>query len=161
MRRTVTILLVMGLVGAAMAVPADAAKKKKKKPAVRVVEATYSQPAIGIGGVAGACPAGACPTIATLTNETYAMIVIEDDVSPSGYVAFNYDPDGDGIQNPGSGPDVCGSTAEPVAMEPGTAYTAWPWAAGPACPGSASTSGTIKLLLGSDPAALQAAAAAL
>ena len=161
MRRITTILLVMGLVGAVMAVPADAAKKKKKKASVRVVEAAYSQPALGVGGVAGGCPAGACPTIATATNETYAMVFIEDDLSPSGYVSFNYDSDGDGFQNPGSGPDVCGSTPEPVAMEPGVAYTAWPWTVGVACQGSGSTSGTIKVLLSSDPAALEAAAAKL
>ena len=157
MRRMTTILLVMGLVGAGMAAPADAAKKKKK-PTVRVVEAPYTQPALGVGGVGGACPAGACPTIGTATNETYAMVFIEDDLSPSGYVSFNYDTDGDGFQNPGSGPDVCGSTPEPVAMEPGVAYTAWPWTVGIACRGSASTSGTIKVLLSSDPAALLAAA---
>lgn len=160
MRRATTILLVMGLVGGAMAMPADAAKKKKKAT-VRVVEGQYTQPAVGVGGIGGACPAGACPTFATMTNETYAIIVIEDDVSPSGYVSFNYDTDGDGFQNPGSGPDVCGSTPEPVAMEPGTAYTAWPWAVGVACQGSAATTGNIKMLLSSDPAALEAAAAKL
>ncbi len=162
MKRTMTILLVIGLVAAVMATPAGAAKKKKKKKAtVRVVEATYSQPALGVGGIAGGCPAGACPDIATAANETYAIIVIEDDLSPSGYVSFNYDTDGDGFQNPGSGPDVCGSTPEPVAVEPAVVYTAWPWTVGTACQGSASTSGTIKVLLSSDPAALEKAAASL
>lgn len=161
MKRITSILLVVGLVGAGMAAPAAAAKKKKKKPAVRTVELTYTQPAAGVGGVGGGCPAGACPSLATLTTETYAMIFVQDDVSPSGYVSFNYDTDGDGFQNPGSGPDVCGATAEPVAVEPGVAYTAWPWTVGTACQGSASTSGTIKILLSSDPAALEAAAAAL
>lgn len=160
MRRAATILLVMGLVGAGMAAPADAAKKKKKA-VVRVVEAFYTQPAVGVGGVGGACPAGACPSIATATNETYAIIVVEDDHSPSGYVSFNYDSDGDGFQNPGSGPDVCGSTPEPVAVEPGVSYTAWPWPVGVPCPGSASTSGKITMLLSNDPAALTAAAAKL
>lgn len=157
MKRAWTILMVLGLVGSAMAVPAEA-KKKAKKPTVRIVEATYDQPALGIGGVAGGCPAGACPTIPTAVNETYAMVFIEDDVSPSGYVDFSYDTDGDGFQNPGSGPTVCGSTPEPVAVEAATAYTAWPWTVGEGCQGSASTSGTIKVLLSSDPAALQAAA---
>lgn len=160
MKRTTTLLLVMGLVGGMVAAPADAAKKKKKAT-VRVVEATYAQPAAGVGGVGGGCLSGACPDIATALDETYAIIVVEDEVSPSGYVSFNYDTDGDGFQNPGSGPDVCGSTPEPVPMEPGTVYTAWPWAIGVACPGSASISGTIKVLLSSDPAALEKAAASL
>ncbi len=157
MKRAWTILLVLGLLGAAMAVPAEA-KKKAKKATVRVVEGAYSQPAIGVGGIGGGCPAGACPTFATTTTETYALIFIEDDVSPSGYVSFDYDTDGDGFQNPGSGPTVCGSTPAPVAVEPATAYTAWPWAVGAGCQGSASVSGTIKMLLSSDPAALLAAA---
>jgi hypothetical protein len=157
MRRAWTILLVLGLLGAATAVPAEAGKKKKK-PTVRVIEATYDQPAIGLGGAGGGCPAGACPSFPTTTTETYAMVFIEDDASPSGYVEFSYDTDGDGIQNLGSGPVVCGSTAEPEPVEPGVAYTAWPWVAGTNCPGSSSTSGTITMLLSSDPAALQAAA---
>ena len=159
MKRAWTILLVLGLVGAAMAVPAEA--KKAKKPAVRVVEAAYSSPAIGVGGAGGGCPAGACPTIATTMTETYAMIFIEDDTSPSGYIELSYDTDGDGIQNLGSGPTVCGSTAEPTPIEPGVAYTAWPWVAGIDCPGSSSTSGTIKVLLSNNADALMAAAEAL
>jgi hypothetical protein len=141
-----------------MAAPADAGKKVKKAK-VRVFEASYDQPALGVGGVGGGCPAGSCPAILTASNETYAVIVVEDDASPSGYVELSYDPDGDGIQNLGSGPVVCGSTPEPIAIEPGVAYSAWPWAAGASCPGSSSTSGTIKVMLSSDPAALEKALA--
>lgn len=158
MRRAWTVLLVLGLVGATMAAPAEAGKKKKaKKPQVRVFEATYDQPALGVGGAGGGCSAGACPTIATAANETLAVILIEDDNSPSGYIELSYDTDGDGVQNLGSGPVVCGSTAEPVAVEPGVAYTAWPWVAGIGCPGSSSTSGKITVLLSNDAAALEAA----
>ncbi len=85
------------------------------------------------------------------------MIVIEDDHTPSGYIDLSYDTDGDGIQNIGSGPTVCGSTPEPVAIEPAQSYTAWPWVAGVGCPGSSSTSGTIKVMLSNDPAALEKA----
>ncbi|MDQ3981375.1 MAG: hypothetical protein M3271_01695 [Actinomycetota bacterium] len=157
MRRGLTILLVLGLVGATMAVPAQAGKKKAKKPVVRVFEVRYENPAFGVGGVGGGC--SGCPSIPTLSNETYAVFMIDDDNSPSGYVDLSYDTDGDGIQNLGSGPTVCGSTPEPVAIEAGAAYTAWPWVAGVGCPGSSSTSGTIKAMFSSDPAALEKAMA--
>ena len=152
MRRTWTILLVLGLIGAGIAAPAEAGKKKSKKPVVRVYEVRYEQPAIGVGGVGGGC--SGCATIPVLSTETYAGIVIEDDASPSGYIDLSYDSDGDGIQNIGSGPTVCGSTAEPVPVEAGASYTVWPWVAGAGCPGSSSTSGTIKVWLSNDPAAI-------
>ncbi len=154
MRRTLTTLLALGLVAATLAAPAEAGKKKKK-PVVRTFEVRYEQPAFGVGGVGGGC--SGCPSIATMTNETYAVFVIEDDNTPTGYIDLSYDPDGDGVQNIGSGPTICGSTPEPVAIEPGQSYTAWPWVAGAGCPGGSSTSGTIKAMFSSDPAALEKA----
>jgi hypothetical protein len=155
MRRTLTTLLALGLVAATLTAPAEAGKKKTKKPVVRTYEVRYEQPAIGVGGAGGGC--SGCPTIPVMTNETYAVIVIEDDNSPTGYIDLSYDSDGDGVQNIGSGPTVCGSTDGPVAIEPGQSYTAWPWAAGVGCPGGSSTAGTIKVMFSSDPAALEKA----
>lgn len=152
MRRVWTILLVLGLIGAVVAAPAQAGKKTKKKATVRYFEVRYEQPAFGVGGVGGGC--SGCATIPVLGTETYAGIVIEDDNSPSGYVDLSYDSNGDGVQDIGSGPTVCGSTPEPVAVEPGASYTVWPWAAGAGCPGSSSTAGLIKVWLGTDPAAI-------
>ncbi|MDQ3962846.1 MAG: hypothetical protein M3277_02885 [Actinomycetota bacterium] len=157
MRKAIAILMLIGLVAGLMSAPAGAAKKKK--PTVRTFEARYENPAFGVGGVVGGC--SGCPSVPTGENEFFAMIFIEDDYSPSGYVSFNYDSDGDGFENPGSGPDVCGSTEEPVAVEPGTSYTAWPWMVGTGCRGSASVSGTIKVLLSSDEDAVKKAASKL
>jgi hypothetical protein len=155
MRRVWTTLLALGLIAAMVAAPAQAGKKKPKKPQVRVFEVRYENPALGVGGAGGGC--SGCPTIPVLSNETYAVFVIEDDHSPSGYIDLSYDTDGNGVQDLGSGPTVCGSTPEPVAIEPGVAYTAWPWVAGVGCPGSSSTSGTIKAMFSSDAAALEKA----
>lgn len=155
MKKSLSIALALGLLTGTMSFPAEAAKKKKAT--VRVFEVRYENPAFGVGGVGGGC--SGCPAIPVGPKESYAIIEIIDDASPTGYVSLNYDSDGDGIQNVGSGPVVCGSTPEPVAMEPGAGYTAWPWAAGIECPGASSTAGTIRVLLSSDPAALKAAAA--
>jgi hypothetical protein len=155
MRRALAILLVLGLAAAMMAAPATAAKKKKKKPTVRTFEVRYENPATGVGGIGGNCVG--CPAIPVGPSETFVVIEIEDDVSPSGYIDLAYDSDGDGIQNLGAGPTVCGSTPEPVAVEPGVSYTAWPWVAGIGCPGSSSFAGTIKVMFSNDLKALEKA----
>lgn len=153
MRRVWTIVLVLGLIAGAMAAPAEAGKKKKaKKASVRTFEVRYENPAFGIGGVGGGC--SGCPSLVFGAEEKYAVILIEDDVSPSGYINLSYDADGDGLQDLDAGPTVCGSTDGPVEIEPGTAYTAWPWLAGVGCPGSSSVAGTIKVLTSSSETAL-------
>ena len=140
MKRYLAVALAIGLLAGMMGIPAEAAKKKK--PTVRTLEVRYENPAFGVGGVGGGC--SGCPAIGVGPGETYAIIQIIDDASPTGYISMNYDSDGDGIQNVGSGPVVCGSTPEPVKMQPGASYTAWPWAAGIECPGGASTAGTMR-----------------
>jgi len=159
MKRHLALVLTLGLLIGTLGVPAEAAKKKrkKKKPTVRVLEVPYANPAFGVGGVGGGC--SGCPGIGVGTDESFAVIKVVDDVSPTGYVSLNYDADGDGIQDVGSGPIVCGETPEAVPMEPGAAYTAWPWPAGIDCPGAGSTSGTIKVWFSSDAAAAEKAAA--
>lgn len=154
MRRAMAILLAFGLLAAITAVPAEA-RKKKKKPAIRTFEVRYENPSFAVGGVGGGC--SGCPAIPVGPKETFAVIVIEDDVSPSGYIDLAYDSDGDGIQDLGSGPTVCGSTPEPVAVEPGVSYTAWPYLAGIDCPGSSSFAGTIKVMFSNDLKALEKA----
>lgn len=155
MRRALTILLLFGLLAGTMAVPAEAGKRKKKskKATVRTFEVRYESPAIGIGGIGGGC--SGCPDIPVGPKETFAVFVIEDDFSPSGYIDLAYDSDGDGIQDLGN--SVCGSTEEPIPVDPGVTYTAWPWLVGADCPGSSSFSGTIKAMFSSDPAALEKA----
>lgn len=158
MRRTLTILLVLGLTAGMLAAPAEAGKKKRKKvAAVRTFEVRYENPAIGAGGVGGLC--SGCPGIVLGPEEQYVAIFIEDDVSPSGYIGLAYDADGDGVQD--IGPTICGSTDGPMEVEGGTAYTAWPWAAGIDCPGSASVAGTIKVMASSSETALEKAIAKL
>lgn len=157
MKKTLGVILILGLLVGAMSLPAEAGKKKKKKkPTVREVVVRYENPAFGVGGVGGGC--SGCPSVPTGPDERFAIIQIKDDVSPSGYVSFAYDSDGDGVQNLTAGPSVRGETPEPVAMEPNTSYTAWPWAAGTGCPGSSSTSGEIRVLVSSDADALKKAA---
>ena len=161
MRRALTVLLVLGLAAGMLAAPAQAGKKKKKKvAAVRTFEVRYENPAFGLGGVGGGC--SGCPGIVFGPEEKYAVFIIEDDMSPSGYIDLSYDQDGDGVQDLGSGPTVCGSNTDaPAEVEAGASYTAWPWAAGIGCPGSSSVAGTIKVLASSSETALAKAVAKL
>lgn len=141
MRRTLAVALILGLVAGAMVAPAEAQKKKKKKKkvTVRTFEVRYENPTFGAGGLGGLCLG--CPSLVTGEGEVFATIEIIDDVSPTGYVDFAYDSDGDGFND--TGPTVCGSTPEPIPVEPATEYVAFPYLAGVGCAGS-STAGTIK-----------------
>lgn len=143
MKKTLSALVILTLIAGAMTAPATAKKKKKKNKVItRSVEIRYENPNFGLGGVGGLCVG--CPSMPTGPGEIFVMIEIVDDVSPSGYVEFAYDADGDGINDLGSGPNVCGSTPEPVPIEPSQTYVGFPQAAGINCPGSSSISGTIK-----------------
>ena len=142
MRRTFSILMVVGLVMGAFAAPANAGKKSK----VRKQEVRYENPMIGFAG-AGACVG--CPTFASGAKETFLKAEIVDDVSPIGYVDISYDSDGDGVYD--TGVTVCGATEEAVPIPANTSFMAFPSAIpSPFCVGS-STAGTIKLAFSSKP----------
>jgi len=86
MKRTLAVLLALGLVGGALAAgPAEAKKKKKKKPkrVERVVEHSYAAPSPGVPGVAGAClaaftPDSGCIDIPVTLDDKYVMVDITD-----------------------------------------------------------------------------------
>jgi hypothetical protein len=120
MKKTLGILVVMSLVFGAFALPADAKKKKKKKPVriERVVEFDYTCPCTGrlqlgtltndgtnIGG--GGIPIGA---------EYYLTATIED--SSGMPVAVNFNQIGDSGLNESRG-TMCGETEAPIEITPG------------------------------------------
>ena len=122
MRKTVTLLVILGLLAGAMAAPAEAKKKKKKKKP-RVVEVEYTGGGIGViaaGLGGGICPmtepgSGECIEIPLMPGEKYVKVEVKDatGLGPAGFITQG-DVDGDGVAD-GYG-DFCGAHEEPVAL---------------------------------------------
>ena len=127
MKKAIVTALVVGLVAGAMALPAEAGKKKKKKKPVRVeqvVEVPYTGGELGVntpGPSGGICLNGAdvfaCKEIIPPAgNFPYIKIEIKDatGLTVGGFLA-QQDSDGDGFQD-GYG-TFCGAHTESVPLE--------------------------------------------
>ena len=123
MKKSVVVLLILGLVASFAVAPAQAKKKKKPARTERVVEVPYTFGGMGVATPAitgGLCftdetmPFG-CKTIPVQAGEQYVKIEIKDAV-PSTVAGFisQGDVDGDGISD-GYG-EFCGAHAEPVPL---------------------------------------------
>jgi hypothetical protein len=157
MRKTMAIALALGLLAGAFVGPAEAAKKKKKKPVrvERVVEIQYASPGIGVaplGGYPVNFPDGV--DIPTLSTELFMKIEIED---ASGQKTWGFisqgDLDGDGLNNDGYA-NFCGSMEEPVDVAaPGSSIIGVYMYNGACDDGTPSvmTSGTIKITFSNMP----------
>ena len=149
MRKTITGLLAASMVFGALALPSAQAGKKKKAPkrTERVAEATYQGPAVGVGG-AGICSPGTlgCFPFALGADEGYINIEIADTVPVGVFASVTQDLDGDTFAD--TSVDICGSSAEPIQVEPGVEVTVFLWEGpgvttdGAPCPGVV-TQGTI------------------
>ncbi len=143
MRKTTVVGLVAVLACAAGSMPAGAAKRAKPK---RTMEMPYSEAAIGAAG-AGVCLQGSSCLFfgPPARGEKRFAVVIEDDLGQPVPASVIQDTNGDGnfLVTDDLTVGICGSTDEPVEIEPGKAVSVWVWRAGanPPCPGTA-TSGT-------------------
>jgi hypothetical protein len=147
MRKTISVLVALGLVASAFAaVPADAKSKKKKTPKPYTINGTYDQPAIGTAG-AGVTLGGM--TFTSSDTNTFMTVEVTDGVSPIPYGDFSWDTDGDGVSD--TGVVVCGTEAKNLEVPPNTTITAFMWALpSPFCAGF-STSGTAKVTFSATP----------
>ena len=153
MKRAISVVLALGLLAGAFALPAEAAKKKKKKVVrvERVVELPYqcpcgpSTPAASQGFWLAGGTFGGGP-VATGGEENYVKIEVTDQSGQTVYVSVGQDPDGDGFSD--SFGDVCGTSGdEPLSVPaPGSEVSAFVFVG--TCPDgtpSIATSGTVKL----------------
>lgn len=124
MRKTIMLVLTIGLIAGAFMAPSADAKKKKPKP--RVVSDTYDAPAVGVatpvvsGGASG-CTGGnnvGCVEFPTTAKDKFVMIEVTDasGQKAGGYVSQG-DTNGDGVGDLFG--DFCGAHAGPVAITPG------------------------------------------
>lgn len=134
MRKSIVVALILGLLIGALAVPADAGKKKKKKPAriERVEEIEYKGG--GIGAATPAASGGFCPfdtrkppedqpvciELPTTGDDLFVKVEVQDTAGQkvAGFVSQG-DTDGDGVGDLFG--DFCGAHEEPVPITPGPA----------------------------------------
>ena len=141
-RKLIVTGVIVGLLAGAMAVPAEAGKRKR----TRVATGTYDNPAIGIPGVVGSSTLGGAVEFPITAKESFIAVKITDDSGQPVTATMSQDTDQ-------STPQweifatICGQTEEPLPISPGIAvrvsvYTT-PGPEQPSCTGPA-TSGTIK-----------------
>ena len=146
MKRLLISALTIALVAGALALPAEAGKKKRTQ---RVATGTYENPAIGVPGVVGSAAAGGAVEFPLGPTEKFISVEITDDLGRPVIATMSQDTDP-------STPTweifatICGGTEEPLPVQPGVAvrvsvYTS-PGPDQPTCTGPA-TSGTIKATL--------------
>lgn len=125
MKRSIVVLLILGLVASFAVAPAQAKKKKKKKNArvERVVEVPYTFGGLGVATpvrTGGVCftdetmPFG-CKTVPVQAGERFVKIEVKDSSGTTvpGFISQG-DVDGDGISD-GYG-QFCGAHAKAVAL---------------------------------------------
>jgi hypothetical protein len=143
MKKTVTLILSAALVVGALGAPHADAKKKVKK-VVRKADAAYDTPAIGHPDVVVGCSgSNGCAAFGIGANEHFASFTIEDSLGQPVYATAGQDLDGDNLAD--NSFSFCGSTEEPVAIEPGYAINIFIGegpGTSPACVG-ASSSGVV------------------
>ena len=144
MRKLIVTSVIIGLLGAGMAIPAEAGKKPKK--VTRKAEGTYDNPAIGVPGVVGTSSAGGAFEFGITSKEAFIDVEVVDGSGQPVMTTMSQDtnPDNTGWEIFAT---FCGTTEEPVPIEPGitvrvSVYTI-PGPDHPTCTGPA-TSGTIK-----------------
>jgi len=152
MKKSIVVLLILGLVASFAVAPAQAKKKKKKKQPVRVervVEFQYQMPGIGLAGVGGFCPfadptALECIEFPLQAGEAFVKVEISDATGGkvAGYVSQG-DTDGDGIGDLYG--DFCTAHPEPIEMlsQSNPLRVSFYPGATPECAPSTPTTGTI------------------
>ena len=144
MRKTIVAIAVAGMVIGALSVPAHAGKKAKP----RKLEIKYTEPAHGTSGI-GVCFEGtSCAFFGDpMLKERFVSVTVEDDLGTDVYASVIQDTNEDGNYLAADDLTVgfCGSTAEPVEIEPDKAVSVWVWQGpgpNPPCAGGASA-GTV------------------
>ena len=127
MRKSLVMLLILGLIAGALATPATAGKKKKKKAAPtkveRTAQGTYIAPATVVGNCTQTDGIG-CMTIASGAGEKYITAKVTDAHGQPVAISVAADLDGD-IQTETTYGTFCGSTTEPIAVDEGVDLVFW------------------------------------
>ena len=150
MKKSMVVIVVLGLLAAFMVAPEASAAKKKAKP--RVFEGTYTCPC-GIN-VAGQGPAWRLGSgeggfqVPVLSNEKSISVELTDDSGTPVYFEITQDVDGDGTLYEHAAGSGCGKTEEPVALEPGAPVVVFVQSGTCGTGAGLATGGTFKTIIG-------------
>jgi hypothetical protein len=145
MPRTIAVSLTAALILGAVALPADAGKKRKKKRIKRVMELSYTEPAYGTAGI-GLCFQGSSCLFygPPAPKEKFFSVEIEDSLGQAVNASVIQDTNEDGnyLATDDLTVHICGATEEPIEIEPKKEVAVWVWqgpGVNPPCPGGASS----------------------
>jgi len=124
-KRSVAVILILGLiVGAFTAAPAEAGKKgKKNKKVTRVAEGSYIAPATVVGSCTQSEGIG-CMAFPTAATEQYLTAKVTDESGQPVFVTVQADLDGDNRSETFYG-SFCGETTEPIQFDGGAELIFW------------------------------------
>ncbi len=125
MKKTLAVALALGLLAGALVGPADAGKKKKKKPVkvTREVQGSYSAPATVVGACSQTDAIG-CVRIPSGPGEKYLTAEVTDGHGQPVVISVQADLDGDNRTETVYGA-FCGKTEEPIQVDEGVEVTFW------------------------------------
>ncbi len=153
MKRTILVVLAVGLIGGLLIAPDAMAAKKKKKP--RIYEGTYSCPC-GVHIANGIGPAWRLGSgeggfeVTVLSHEKKISLEVTDDSGLPVFFQITQDVDGDGTIYEHDVASGCGKSEEPGVLEPGAPIVVFVQSGNCANTGPAlATGGTFKATLSS------------
>lgn len=154
MKRVFAVTVALGLLAGSLAMPAEAARRKKKRraPAVvrveRTVESVYQAPALGSPATGGGClnATNSCAEIATGPDDQYVKVTVTDATGTPVAFSLRQDTDEATLGSEVDMGDFCGTTGDtPIKLQaPGVPLLTFVWLFGEAtCPGGIATTGTV------------------
>lgn len=120
MKRSLSILLILGLAASFAVAPAQA---KKKKRVERTAVGTYQAPATVVGNCTQTDGIG-CMTIQSGGSEQYVTAKATDATGQPVFISIQADLDGDAQSDTTYG-TFCGETTEPIKFDKGAALIFW------------------------------------
>ena len=124
MKRILVLMMALSLVVGAVASAEAGKKKKKPKKVERTVEGTYDGPTLVIAGFCGQSGAIGCVELVAGANESFVTAEVTDAHGQPVFVQIGADTDGNNQDDTSYG-SFCGSTDEPLVVDPGATLHFW------------------------------------
>lgn len=153
MKKSIVVLMVLGLVFGSLLGTAEAKKKAKKPPKPVTETGTYQSPPLVVLAQCSQSDGIGCVTFAAPSTKLVYATIEATDATGLPVAAAVRQPDQAPVGNIQPETDkgtFCGKTDEPIVIDPSYAVDVWVGERDPNCPGVA-TSGTIKVTFSAAP----------